>query len=161
MTDGPVAETFVTGWGSRVLGLLVLGGSLGAAAWIGAEGGAPAWTWLALGLFAAASLAATVANFGDRWSVDERGLTYRNALTALVGLPRERHVGWDAVVRASEYEGRTWFLTVENGRRWVIDQLAEHDRLRLVLEQAGVSVSVLEKPKLFGHRARDLHRDAR
>ena len=132
---------------ARALGLGVLLASLGLGLWIALTGGAPFWTWLLLGSFVAVSGLASLANFGDRWHVSDEGLTYRNEITALIGFPRERRLPWSRVLRAADYEGKTWFLTVEGDKRWVLDHLGEHDRLGLILQQLEIPVSSVEKPR--------------
>ena len=144
-----MSESFQTGWGPRLLGLTVLLAVLAVAGSLAAGGGAPVWTWLLLGCFGLAALLATVANFGDRWIVDDEGLAYRNDWTARIGWPRSRRAAWSDVMEARDYEGRTWFVIVEGQKRWVIDQLRDHERLRVVFQQRGVSVSSIEKPRLW------------
>jgi hypothetical protein len=151
----PLDETCRTAWGSRLLGLAVLLAALALGAWLLLDGGAPAWTWAALSGVGLIAGLASVANFGDRWTLDDGGITYRNVLTARLGLPRERRLAWEDVLRASEYEGRTWFLSVEGGRRWVLDHLAEHDRLGVAFQQLGIPVDTVEKPRLWRRGADD------
>ena len=142
-------ETCRTGTGTRVLGLVVLLSTLSLGIWIAATGGAPTWTWALLGCFFLVSALASIHNFGDQWHVDDEGLSYRNTITALVGWSRERHVPWSKVMKAANYEGKTWFLTIEDEKRWVLDHLAEHERLALVFQELGISVTEVEKPKPF------------
>ena len=136
-----------TATGPRMLGLFVLVATLGLIGWLLSDGGAPVWTWAMLGIFLLISGLATVHNFGDRWHVTDEGLSYRNTLTGRLGWPRAKSVSWERVERASDYEGRTWFLTIQGEKRWVLDQLAEHDRLGLVLQQLGIPVSSIKKPR--------------
>jgi len=148
-------ETCRTAWDARVLGLGVLLATLSLGIWIAVDGGGPIWTWLILGAFGLLSGVATVHNFGDHWHVTDAGLTYRNTITAKLGFPRERHLPWSKVMRASDYEGKTWFLTVEGEKRWVLDHLAEHDRLGLIFQQLDISVSSIEKPRPWRRDGRD------
>lgn len=148
-------ETCRTATGARVLGLGVLVATLGMGGWLAANGGAPSWTWLILGGFFLVSGLATLHNFGDEWHVGDEALTYRNRITARLGFPRERQVPWDKVLSAADYEGRTWFLTVEDEKRWVLDHLAEHDRLGLIFQQLDISVSSIEKPRPWRRDGRD------
>lgn len=144
-----------TAMGTRVWGLVVLVCALAMGLWLLFEGGAPTLTWVILGIFVVISGWASIHNFGDRWHVTDEGLSYRNTLTALVGLPRERSVAWSEVTKAAEYEGRTWFLSIEGQKRWVLDHLADHDRLGLILRELDVPVSTIEKPKPFSRDGRD------
>jgi hypothetical protein len=148
----PVTSTG-TAWGARLLGLCVLAGVLVVGAGLGLTGGAPTWTWIGLGVFGAAALAATVANFGDRVRVTEEGMSYENVLTSRWGWPRARTAAWEQVSEAVDLEGRTWFVEVEGQRRWVLDQLAGHEDLRLVFMERGVPIRVTQRPRLFGRQS--------
>ena len=46
--------------------------------------------------------------------------------------------------------GKTWFLIVEDDKRWVLDRLADHERFRLVLEELGIPIAQVERPRLLG-----------
>ena len=142
-------ESYETAWGPRVLGLCVLLVSTAALVSLAAGDGAPTWTWILLSLLGLVSALITVANFGDRLEVTETGLTSRNVLLERLGMGRRRSASWSDVLEAKEYDGKTWFLTVEGQRRWVIDQLRDHERFRIRLDQEGVSVKVVEKPKAW------------
>lgn len=148
-------ETSGTALGARVLGLVVLLSTVALASWIVIDGGAPIWTWLLLGGFFLVSALATIHNFGDRWHLDDEGLSYRNTITARIGFPRERHVPWSKVMRAANYEDQTWFLTIEGEKRWVLDHLADHERFGLIFQELDIPVTRVEKPKPFRREGRD------
>src|SRR6185369_13320129 len=93
------------------------------AAMIWLRDGAPLPTWLVLGTLLLVSGLASVANLGDRWTLDDEGLSYENALTGLVGMPRRRRVAWASILSAVELEGRTWLLSVDGGKKLVLDHL--------------------------------------
>ena len=145
--------TYAVRWSSRVLALAVLVALvLAAVAIVVAGQGAAAWSWFFLGAFLVAAVLASIANFGDRWTVDDAGITYRNVLlqrTPLARLAPERHAAWQDVHSAQEAEGKTWFLQVEGQKRWILDHLDAHEHLRLVLQDRGVPVSSRTRPRIF------------
>jgi hypothetical protein len=140
--------------GQRVLGLAVLVGSCAAAIWL--RDGAPLLTWLVLGTLILVAGLASVANFGDRWTLDAEGLSYENALTGHVGLPRSRRVAWASILSAVELEGRTWLLSVDGAKRLVLDHLDGHEIVRQALQGRGIGITPLQKP-----RFRDIARGRR
>lgn len=145
-----------TAWGPRLLGLAVLAAAgVGAMALAVSSKDVPTWTWIVLTVFGGAAAATTVSNFGDLYELDDDGIVYRNTLTRRLGWARHRRVAWSEVVQASEYEGRTWFLTTKTGERWVLDQLDGHERLRFVLRERGVPTRAVERPRLLGRRPTD------
>ena len=131
------------------LGVLAV---LALAAFAMAGQGAAAWSWFFLWAFMLAAVLASVANFGDRWVVDDEGITYRNVLlqrTPLARLAPARHAAWRDVHSAQEQDGKTWFLEVEGQKRWILDHLDAHEHLRLVLQDRGVPVSSRTRARLF------------
>jgi hypothetical protein len=145
--------TLRTAGGQRLWGAVVFVGCALGAVTLALTGGAPWLTWLALGIFGGAAGVASVANFGDRWSVDDEGLAYRNVLTGRLGWPRQRRAAWDDVLSATEHEGRTWFVEVEGQRRWVLDHVDAHDELQRLFEAHGVSVRQSRLPRPFRRRS--------
>src|SRR5687767_11676622 len=85
-------------------------------------GGAPAFTWVLLGVFGISSGLATIANFGERVTVDASGIAQRNVLLARIGLAGRR-AAWPDVLGAVDQDRRTIFLDVRDQRRWVIDHI--------------------------------------
>jgi len=140
--------------GQRVLGLAVLIGSCAAAIWL--RDGAPWLTWLILGTLIVVSGLASVANLGDRWVLDEAGVSHENALTGRVGLSRGRRVAWASILSAVELEGRTWILSVDGEKRLVLDHLDGHDLVRQELQGRGINTTAVSKP-----RFRDIARGRR
>jgi hypothetical protein len=112
-------------------------------------------TWVFLGVFTVVSAGATYSNFGDVFEPDEEGISYRNVIAARLGLPRSRRVAWRDIREAVEYDGKTWFLTVEAEKRWVLDQLDGHERLRLIFTDLQVPVRIKERPRLMKSRQGD------
>ena len=117
------------------------------------------WSWGILGLLGVASLLASIANFGDVVEVDDTGLTHENTLLRPVGLSRGRRAEWKDVLHAVDQDGATFFIEVQDQRRWVVDQLDNHEHFRLILEDRGISVSTRTRPRLAFWR-RD-HSDGR
>jgi hypothetical protein len=87
---------------------------------------------------AALSLVNLVTAWADRYTLDEEGIEYRNALLRPLGLGRRR-VAWEDVLRVREHRrlgtgGRedrpsAVFLTVRSGRRMVLDSLEAYDEV--------------------------------
>jgi hypothetical protein len=141
--------TFEVGWGQRAVGLVVLLACAGLAAWMRFD--LPWPTWVVLGVFFAAALVSSLSNFGERLHADEEGLRWENVL-----LRRERRAPWRDVLSAVELDGRTFFLTVEGQRRWVLDAFDGAELLSRLLQEHGVSVEQRTRPRL-----RDLGRGSR
>jgi hypothetical protein len=136
--------------GSRCLAVVVLAILIAAA--IAAASGAPRpgagdaapWRpgagapWAVDVLFGLAILAALncVAAFGDRVTLDERGIEVRNVWLAWAGR-RSRRVAWEDITWIREHHGlrpsgrdaapRAIFLGVRSGRRLVLDALEDFD----------------------------------
>lgn len=140
--------TFTPAWSARLLGALVLAGSVVAGLALAASGGAPAWTWILLALFGAAALVASIANFGDRWHFDDEGITHENVVLTRLGRP-PRHARWADVLSGSDHEGRTLFLVVDGQGRWVLDQLDGHAQARALIEAREVRISDVKRPRLW------------
>lgn len=117
------------------------------------------WSWGILGLLGLASLLASIANFGDVIEVDDAGLSHDNTLLRRVGVVRCRRAEWKDVVRAVDQDGATFFIEVQDQRRWVLDQLDDHEHFRLILQDRGINVSTRTRPRLAFWR-RD-HSDGR
>lgn len=132
---------------SRVLGLAVL-----VLAAVGivvlARSDASPWSWAIVCILGLAALVASVANFGDRFDVDDEGITHVNTLTERIGWPRARRVAWGDIRHATDQDGDTLFLEVEGERRWVLDQLDGHEHLRLILADRGIPTSRRTRPRL-------------
>ena len=137
-------------WGPRAMGLAVLVLAAVASIGLAVSGGAPTVTWIVLVALGVAAAVATLANFGDRYHVDEDGIRYENVITSRFGWRRARFAPWADISRAVELDSRTWFLHVEGQGRWVLDQLDGHEMLRLLLEARGISVKVTTRPSVFG-----------
>jgi len=90
------------------------------------------------------SLANALGAWADRYTLDDSGITYRNALLQALGAP-PRRVAWEDVVQVREHRGRRFgrldptagalFLVLRSGRRVVLDSLQDFDALRTVVQQ--------------------------
>jgi Bacterial PH domain len=90
------------------------------------------------------SLANALGAWADRYTLDDSGITYRNALLQSLGAP-PRRVAWEDVVQVREHRGRRFgrldpqggalFLVLRSGRRVVLDSLQDFDALRSVVQQ--------------------------
>jgi len=88
-------------------------------------------------VFGGAALLASIANFGDRWDLDDEGLHYANILTGRLGWPRPRRRGVGAG-GGGRRAGRHDVVPRDRGEgRWVLDQLDGHDLLRALLQERG------------------------
>lgn len=139
-----------TSWGQRVFGLVVLAVCVATAVALATTGGAPTLTWAFIAFFGLAAAWATAANFTESWHFDEDGVLHRRAVLDRIGRPAERRASWDDILRATEQNGRTWFLEVEGQGRWVLDHVDDHDILRTLFETQGVPVRRKDRPKLLG-----------
>ena len=145
--DSSLTATFRIRWTARLLGVLVLLLSLAGVMLLVSEGGGVVG-WTVVGLFGAASLAATVANFGDRYDTDDAGLSYRNTVTGALGFPRARRTAWVDIHSAVEQDAATLFLDVDGQGRWVLDQVDGHEQLRLILQDRGIQTTRRSRPSL-------------
>lgn len=146
--------TFAVGWGQRVLGVVVLTGVIAVLALLRFD--VPIATWVIAGVVGGAALVASVSNLGDRLHVDDDGLRHENVILRRLGLAKERRAPWDAVASAVELDRRTFVLSVEGQRRWVLDAYADPAELRRVLQEHGVPIEERGRPKW-----RDLGRGSR
>jgi len=95
------------------------------------------------GLFVLAGLsilcaANAVGAWADRYTLGKTGIVHRNALLGLVGA-RPRHVAWEDVVQVHEHRALSFgrleprasalFLVLRNGRRLVLDSLADFEEV--------------------------------
>lgn len=143
--------TFRVRWQARALGLGVLALAGGAAGLIAGEDASP-WSWVVVGITGAAALTATIANFGEVVRTSAEGITQVNELLARFGLGRRRSATWADVLRAVDQDGLTYFLEVRDQGRWVLDQLDQHEHLRLILEDRGITVERRKRPSLVPWR---------
>ncbi len=133
----------------RVLGLAVLLGCVLGAALLPQMGKMPTFTWCFLGFFGLLGVYISVINFGDRIVVEDQTIRRSNSL-----LPwwRSLDLRFEDVATATDYEGRAWFLRLEDGKKVVLDHLDGHHELGLLLEESSISTRKSEKPKLVGRR---------
>ncbi len=76
--------------------------------------------------------------WADRYTLGETGIVHRNALLAIIGA-RPRHVPWEDVVQVHEHHRLSFgrleprasalFLVLRNGRRLVLDSLADFEEV--------------------------------
>jgi hypothetical protein len=132
---------------SRVLGLAVLVLSAVGLVVLAGNDASP-WSWLIVSTLGLAALVASLANFGDRFDVDDQGITHLNTLTARVGWPRVRRATWAEIRHAIDQDGDTIFLEVDGQRRWVLDQLDGQEHLRLILADRGIPMTNRTRPRL-------------
>ena len=82
--------------------------------------------------------------WADRYTLGETGIEYRNALFARLGV-RPRRVPWEDVVQVREHralrfgrlepEASALFLVLRNGRRIVLDSLADFEDVLSVVRR--------------------------
>jgi hypothetical protein len=131
------ARTFRRSAGTRLIGaacVLLFGG--GALSCLLASGATAAF--LVLTGLALLSVANLIGACADRFTLDDAGIEYRNAVLSRLGL-RPRRVAWEEVERVREHrrpgagrvEGRpsALFLTLRSGRRMVLDALEDYDEV--------------------------------
>ena len=93
----------------------------------------PLPTQLFLGAIAVISLILSIYNLGDRFIVDEGGISYENRLIKRRWGGRRR-LEWSEVVHAKEYRGKTLFLFLEEGKkRFVIDSIDDYEGLKAII----------------------------
>ena len=140
------ARTYRRTAGTRILAALCLVVLIAAAVSVAADAGAMPAFFVLLGLALVAALNFAAA-FGDRITLDERGIEIANVWLARVGR-RARRVAWDDIASLREHHGprpggshaapRAIFLGVRAGRRLVLDSLEDFDEvIRTVRDQSG------------------------
>ena len=139
--------TFRVRWQARALGVFVLALVAVGIVAIAGENASP-WSWGVLVLVGTAAFTTSLANFGDVVETDEAGLARRNVLLGRIGLSRAQRASWAEVLNAIDQDGATFFLEVQDQRRWVLDQLDDHAGFSAILRQNGISVNVRTKPSL-------------
>jgi hypothetical protein len=130
-------RTFRRSLGTRILSLVCVPVFTGGAVSFAASSGLTAGFYV-LASAAALSLVNLVTAWADRYTIDEEGIEYHNALLRHLGLGHRR-VAWEEVVRVREHrrlgsggpEDRpsAVFLTVRSGRRLVLDALEEYEEV--------------------------------
>lgn len=91
---------------------------------------APLPSLLVVGTLLLLSAVYLVSAFGDRFVLEEEAVRYENRWLARVGLPRARSLRFDAIGTLREHRGKTLFLRDRDGRRFVIDAVADYVELR-------------------------------
>ena len=144
-TAGPERRTFRRSLSARtvsVVALLMFGLALATRTTAGDFGVA----WYVLAALTLASVAGVVSAWGDRITIDPRGIETRNVLLARVSAGRSpfagRRVAWADVLRVQEHRRpgsagtdppRALFLVPVKGRRLALDSLEDFDEVvRLV-----------------------------
>ena len=131
------ARTYRRSLGTRILSLVCAPVFTGGAVSFAATTGPTAGFYVLAGV-AALSLLNLVTAWADRFTLDEDGIEYRNALLRPLGLGRRR-VAWEEVLRVREHRRpgtgggddrpSALILTVRSGRRMVLDSLEEYDEI--------------------------------
>lgn len=88
------------------------------------------------GILAAAAAAGTVSAWGDRFTFDDEGVTWENAVLGRFG---RRHLAWREVTRVQAH--RALFLVPARGRRLALDALEDPDEVRRRVERGIAAVS--------------------
>src|SRR5207245_3743206 len=125
-TESGAVRTYRRSLGMRIVSaacaVLFLGGAISLARAAGATAGL-----LILGALAALSLINLAGAFADRYTLDDEGIEYRNALLALLGRA-PRRVAWDEIADVREHHRlrasgggppSALFLTLRSARRLV------------------------------------------
>jgi len=131
----PAARTFRRAAGARAVSagcaLLFVAGTVS----VGATSGLTPGLFVLAGL-SLLCLANAAGAWADRYTLDETGIEYRNALLARLGA-RPRLVPWEDVVQVREHralrfgrlepQASALFLVLRSGRRMVLDSLADFE----------------------------------
>lgn len=134
-STGDAPRTYRRSRGTRFLGAgaaaLLVGAAISHVSSAGLRPGL-----LVIGLLALLSLANLVSAWGDRFTLSEGGIEYRNTLLARCGV-RPRRLAWDEIVQVREHRRlsdrggppRAVFLIPRSGRRLVLDALEDYDEV--------------------------------
>jgi hypothetical protein len=98
---------------------------------------------LVIGFLLILSAAASLLNLGDRYRIDERGISYDNPVLSRLGLRLDRGVSWGEVVSVRAHRGLTHgsresapsalFLELSSGRPFVIDSVEGFEEVRRLI----------------------------
>lgn len=90
------------------------------------------------------SLANALGAWADRYTLDDSGITYRNAVLQSLG-SAPRRIAWEEVVQVREHRSPRFgrldpqagalFLVLRSGRRVVLDSLQDFDALRTAVRR--------------------------
>lgn len=90
---------------------------------------APLLSLVIVGSLSLLALVYVGAAFGDRYRVDAEGIRYENRWLARLGVG-PRTLRFDSIANIREHKGRTLFIRDRQGRRFVIDAVADYVEIR-------------------------------
>ena len=103
---------------------------------------------IALGILLLLGACASLLNLGDRYRIDDEGISYANPVLGRLGVRLDRRVRWEEIVAVRTHRAfahgvresapSALFLDVVSGPRFVIDSVEGFDEMhRLVQSHAG------------------------
>lgn len=154
MTGPGAARRFRRSLAARLTSLIALL-LFGAAVVLRAAAGDYGAAFFAVTAATIAALAGSISAWGDRFTFDDDGVTWENALLVALAGGRDgagrdglgrRRLAWSDVARVRAH-GNALFLIPCRGRRMALDAIEDFDEVRRRVEAAVVSIPPADRPR--------------